>query len=84
MNFAPKNPVINWYVGGLNYQIEHHLFPQTCQLVYPRIAPIVKQTCEEFGVPYRSNPSFLNGIVEHYKTLRAFGQPPLVTANVEG
>ena len=76
LNFAPKNKVINWFVGGLNYQIEHHLYPQYCHLVYPAIAPIVEETCAEFGVTYKSDPSFWHAIGEHYKSLRVFGKAP--------
>jgi linoleoyl-CoA desaturase len=76
MNFSPKNALINWYVGGLNYQIEHHLFPQLCHIVYPQIAPIVRDTCKEFGVAYRSDDSFWHAIFEHYRSLRAFGVNP--------
>jgi linoleoyl-CoA desaturase len=76
MNFSPGNALVNWYVGGLNYQIEHHLFPHICHLVYPRIAPIVEQTCREFLVPYHSNPGFINACWAHYKSLKAFGKRP--------
>ena len=77
MNFCPRNPLVNWYVGGLNWQIEHHLFPQFCHLVYPQIAPIVQETCREFGIPYLSNPSLISSTVNHYKSLKTFGQRPL-------
>ena len=77
MNFSPKNAAMNWYVGGLNFQIEHHLFPQMCHIVYPQIAPIVEQTCKEFGVRYVSKPNFLRAVQEHYVTLMVFGQQPV-------
>jgi linoleoyl-CoA desaturase len=76
-NFAPNNWVVNWYVGGLNYQIEHHLFPHMCHLVYPKIAPIVKQTCEEFGLTYTSYPTFFEALRNHYASLREFGRKPI-------
>jgi linoleoyl-CoA desaturase len=79
MNFSPRNPVINWFTGGLNYQIEHHLFPRYCHLIYPKLAPIVEQTCREFGVPYHSNSSFLSSLADHYRSLKAFGRPPVTT-----
>ena len=68
-NFAPGNKLLSWYVGGLNYQIEHHLFPTTCHVHYRRISEIVRQTAQEFGVPYNSQPTFIGALVNHAKTL---------------
>jgi linoleoyl-CoA desaturase len=76
MNFSPKNALMNWYVGGLNFQIEHHLFPQMCHVVYPKIAHIVEETCREFGVRYVSKPNFFRAVQEHYVTLKEFGRQP--------
>ena len=80
-NFAFKNKVLSWYIGGLNYQIEHHLFPNISHIHYRKIAPIVRQTAEEFGLPYHSNGSFLSAIVKHYKMLRELGSMELQTTN---
>ena len=77
-NFAPKNAVINWYVGGLNFQIEHHLFPHMCHLLYPQIAPIVEQTCAEFGVGYKSYPTFFGAVANHWLSIKEFGKKPEV------
>lgn len=77
MNFSPKSALMNWYVGGLNYQIEHHLFPQMCHIVYPKIAHIVEQTCQEFGIAYTSKPNFVKAVAEHYNALKVFGQKPV-------
>ena len=79
-NFAPKNAVVNWYVGGLNFQIEHHLFPQMCHLLYPQIAPIVEQACKEFGVNYKSYPTFIGAVANHWLSIKEFGQKPEVAA----
>ena len=52
----------------MNYQIEHHLFPSMCSVYYPRISPIVKQTCAEFNIPYRVTPSvfnIINNLIRH-------------------
>ena len=57
-DFAPRNRLLNWYIGGLNYQIEHHLLPHICHLNYPRLAPIVRATCEEFGIRYNCYPTW--------------------------
>lgn len=73
-NFAPHNQVLNWYVGGLNYQVEHHLFPRICHVHYPNIAPIVQSTCREYGIPYQSIPTFVGAVLGHGSMLRALGR----------
>jgi linoleoyl-CoA desaturase len=82
-NFAPNNHIFSWYVGGLNFQVEHHLFPGICHVHYKNIAPIVKQTAEEFGVPYYSTPTFTEAVLKHAKTLKKFGQKPSVLEEKE-
>ncbi|MGG6296370.1 fatty acid desaturase family protein [Leptolyngbya sp. AN02str] len=77
VNFARNNPLVCWFLGGLNFQIEHHLFPQICHTNYPAIAPIVKATCEEFGVQYVEHESVWGGIVSHYGWLRRLGMRPV-------
>ncbi|WP_306642342.1 fatty acid desaturase family protein [Sanyastnella coralliicola] len=76
-NFARHNKFLNWYVGGLNFQVEHHLFPNICHIHYPKLAPIVKKTAEEFGHPYLEHKSFGSALKSHVKMLRKFGTPPL-------
>ena len=76
LNFAPNNRLLSWYLGGLNYQVEHHLFPRICHLHYPAIAPIVQQTCEEFGVAYHQQPTFRAALASHYRWLREMGRRP--------
>jgi linoleoyl-CoA desaturase len=75
VNFAPHNRPLSWWLGGLNFQIEHHLFPQICHTHYPAIAPIVEKTCEEYGIPYRMKATFRAGLASHYRWLRKMGQP---------
>jgi len=72
-NFAKNNRLLNWYAGGLNYQVEHHLFPSICHIHYPKISNIVKNTAQEFGLPYQENQSFLGAIYSHFKMLKALG-----------
>ena len=72
-NFAPKNKLITFYVGGLNYQVEHHLFQRICHVHYPAIAPIVEQTCKEYNLPYLSNDSFFGALRSHIQLLRQLG-----------
>ncbi|MEM9986801.1 MAG: fatty acid desaturase, partial [Bacteroidota bacterium] len=78
-NFAPDNIILNWYVGGLNFQVEHHLFPNICHIHYPKIAPIVKKTAEEFGVPYNSVPTLGAALKYHTQMLYQLGHqdPPV-------
>lgn len=73
VNFAPKNRLLNWYVGGLNFQVEHHLFPNICHLHYKNISPIVEKTAKEFGVPYYSIPSLGKAIISHTNKLKELG-----------
>ncbi len=75
-NFAPKQRLFSWFVGGLNFQIEHHLFPNICHVHYRKIAPIVEQTAREFNLPYRSLPSFRTALVLHTRLLKKLGQKP--------
>ncbi len=77
-NFAMKNRFINWYVGGLNFQIEHHLFPNICSIHYTAISPIVKETAEEYGVPYNYYETFGEAIASHYRQLKKWGKPDSV------
>ena len=73
-NFAPKNRILSWYVGGLNYQIEHHLFPTMCHVHHRDISPIVQKTAEEFGLPYHSEPTFFGALKKHAQILNKFGK----------
>jgi linoleoyl-CoA desaturase len=71
-NFATRSRVLTWLLGGLNYQVEHHLFPRISHVHYPDIAKIVKETCEEFNVQYQEFRTFaeaLNAHVRHLKRL---------------
>lgn len=73
-NFAPKAKILSWYVGGLNYQVEHHLFPNICHIHYASISPIVEETAREFNIPYHSYETFLGALTEHTKMLRNLGR----------
>lgn len=75
-DFAPRNAVLNWYIGGLNYQVEHHLLPHICHLNYPRLAPIVAQTCAEYGVRYNCHPTWRSAFRAHWRELRALARRP--------
>jgi linoleoyl-CoA desaturase len=72
-DFCRNNKFITYYVGGLNFQTEHHLFPKICHIHYPKIAPIVQQTAEEFGLKYLYNPSFFGAVGSHIRHLKSMG-----------
>lgn len=76
VNFARDNKFLSWYLGGLNYQVEHHLFPTICHVHYPQISHIVKATAEEFGVPYLENKTFGQALISHMNTMVRFGKVP--------
>jgi len=72
-NFAPKSKFTHWFTGGLNHQVEHHLFPHISHIHYSRISGIVKKTALEFGLPYNCEPTFWSALRSHLRTLTALG-----------
>lgn len=72
-NFSPKSKFFSWLIGGLNYQIEHHLLPNVCHIHYKKISHIVVDTAEEYGMPYYTKTSFASAISSHTKMLRQLG-----------
>lgn len=76
VNFARNNKLLSWYVGGLNFQVEHHLFPRISHVHYPRISGIVKQTANEFGIPYLENKTFGKALQSHINFLQNLGRLP--------
>jgi linoleoyl-CoA desaturase len=76
-NFAPRNKFISWYVGGLNYQVEHHLFPRISHIHYPAINRIVKQTCAQFNITYNEFPTMQRAIASHYRIIKELGKKPV-------
>jgi linoleoyl-CoA desaturase len=73
-NFATRNKLISWLVGGLNFQIEHHLFPKISHIHYPAISKIIKQTCAEYGVKYIEFRKMRHAIVSHATHLKRMGR----------
>ncbi|MBX2907001.1 MAG: acyl-CoA desaturase [Taibaiella sp.] len=73
-DFAQNNKLVSWFIGGLNFQIEHHLFPHICHVHYPEIARIVRSTATEHGIPYVAMPTFRSAIVAHGRMLRKLGR----------
>jgi linoleoyl-CoA desaturase len=72
-NFASNCRVAAFFLGGLNRQIEHHLFPKVCHIHYGKIGKIVKETALEFNIPYTEKPTFIAALKSHYRMLRKFG-----------
>src|SRR5437867_540571 len=73
VDFARRSRVVAWLVGGLNFQIEHHLFPRLCHVNYPAISKLVEETCREFGIKYTEHRSFRAGLASHFRWLRRMG-----------
>lgn len=74
-NFARNSRILNWYIGGLNYQIEHHLFPNICHVHYRQISKIVEKTAAEFELPYNVKPTVGDAFMSHLRILRQLGNP---------
>lgn len=74
-NFATHNKIINWFVGGLNFQIEHHLFPRVSHVHYPAISKLVKDSCNEFGIRYVNYPTMQAAVVSHFRFMKHLGKP---------
>ena len=72
-NFANNSRLFTWLVGGLNFQIEHHLFPNICHVHYRKISKIVKLTAQEFNVPYYQHKTFLGAVKSHFTLLYKLG-----------
>ncbi len=75
-NFAPKNKIVNWFTGGLNHQIEHHLYPHISHVHYGKIAEIVKETAKECDLPYHEFKTMRSAVIAHYRHLKDLGQKP--------
>ena len=74
-NFSPKSRWFSWFIGGLNYQIEHHLWPNISHVHYHKISKIVEETANKFGVPYQVKKSFFSALAAHARMLKSLGQP---------
>ncbi|MFD2572390.1 fatty acid desaturase family protein [Spirosoma soli] len=79
-NFAPRSAIAAFFCGGLNRQIEHHLFPKVCHIHYPAITSIVKRTAEEHGLPYLENATFFSALQSHYRILKQLGTAPVASS----
>jgi linoleoyl-CoA desaturase len=75
-DFAVGNRLLTWAIGGLNYQVEHHIFPRISHVHYAKIQPIVRQLCEEHGITYFEYPSVREALAAHFRHLASLGKPP--------
>lgn len=74
-NYAPSSRIFSWLIGGLNFQVEHHLFPNICHVHYRDLSLIVAETAEEYNVPYLVKQTFADALIDHVKMLKKLGQP---------
>ena len=75
VDFARRNRMLNWFLGGLNFQVEHHLFSKICHVHYSSLAKVVEEVCQEFGVKYAAHESFFSALRSHYRWLVLMGRP---------
>jgi linoleoyl-CoA desaturase len=73
-NFATNNKLVSWLVGGLNFQIEHHLFPKISHIHYPAISKIIRQACQEYGIQYIEYPRVRYAVASHVAFLKQMGR----------
>ncbi len=75
-NFAPNNKFVEFYTGGLNHQVEHHIFPHISHVHYKKISEIVRETAKEFDLPYNEYQTFIDALKEHFNQLKYLGKEP--------
>jgi linoleoyl-CoA desaturase len=75
-NFAARNKLVNWFVGGLNFQIEHHLFPKVSHVHYPAISRIVKEACSKHQVYYNEFSTMTSAVISHFHMMKMLGRKP--------
>ncbi len=77
LDFGRKNPLVNFFFGGLNFQVEHHLFPKICHIHYSKISPIVEETAKEFNLPFLENKTFFGALWSHVNMMKKMGASPV-------
>jgi linoleoyl-CoA desaturase len=73
-NFATSNRFLSWWVGGLNFQVEHHLFPRISHVHYPAISKIIRKACADFGMPYLEYPKLRLALISHVNHLKSLSR----------
>jgi linoleoyl-CoA desaturase len=74
VDFCRRSKFACWFMGGLNFQVEHHLFRKICHIHYPAISKVVEETCREFGVRYSENTTFFKAVASHFHLLNRMGR----------
>jgi linoleoyl-CoA desaturase len=82
-NFSMDSKTVSWFVGGLNYQIEHHLFPRVSHVHYPAISKIVMEKCRQFNLPYNKYDTLSEAIASHFRMMKILGRAEVVAKNVK-
>ena len=80
VNFATNNKLVNWFTGGLNHQVEHHIFPHISHVHYTKISEMVKETARECHLPYHEYKSTGAALKAHFQHLKAMGAKPALSA----
>ncbi|OAB76233.1 fatty acid desaturase family protein [Cochleicola gelatinilyticus] len=80
VNFSTKNRIMNWFTGGLNHQVEHHIFPNISHVHYTKISKIVRETAQEFNLPYHEYKTTRKALIAHFKHLKQMGLNPALSA----
>jgi linoleoyl-CoA desaturase len=73
-DYSPRSRLFSWFIGGLNYQVEHHLFPAICHVHYKKLSLVVKETAQKYNLPYHVQDTFFQAIANHFKMLRVLGR----------
>ncbi len=79
VNFSTKNKIMNWFTGGLNHQVEHHMFPNISHIHYTKISAIVRKTAKEFNLPYKEYKTTRKALIAHFKHLKQMGMKPALS-----
>ena len=80
VDFARRSRVLSWFLGGLNFQVEHHLFSKICHIHYPALSKVVEETCREFGIVYASHKTFWSALASHARWVTLMGRADSVPA----
>ena len=80
VDFSRRNRLLSWFLGGLNFQIEHHLLSRVCHVHYPALSRIVEQVCREYGIRYASHRTFWSALASHARWITLMGRPPIAVA----
>jgi len=72
-DFATSSRLVTWFAGGLNHQIEHHLFPNVAHTHYTGLRPIVRTAAEREGLRCHDLGGVFSAVRQHFVFLKALG-----------